>query len=445
VDTGRGGNDDDYEKTRQSVLKKVKRFEMDESKIRSLIRDIISEVTVGIPGYGMTGKEFEDRVHVPAVYDGRTGKVKPDEANFVAQKLKQMNPERVVAYSRGAPVYNNAVMDPEMAGMDPAVTFMAPSSYRKWSNAPVRRAAPGSITIIGDKDKVVPYKQACRNAVEADTPMYVLPGFSHTGILHSRAQVTPDSFEVDANACLSDPLMPDWGPSVNASDEEMAAQKERVKVHIKHEALVRNLVRSILAESSVPSNFASSATHSAGWISPDGEYFFDANRRDHGEWAVYHVEKDPKLMATFLQELKKETDPLPPPPPRTPAEQAAYDAKSEMGKKMDDWRRQGGRKLEGKPIPPYKNMEELYFSDISSEVRSAALRTLLMHNWSKVINAYGLEVGEYPQRIAIDKWMDLGSSAGSNPDNMHIIFSKNKRFVEGDWFDIDQFAKRFGR
>jgi hypothetical protein len=213
----------------------------------------------------------------------------------------------------------------------------------------------------------------------------------------------------------------------------------------KNESLIRSVVRSILIESMAPSNFASSATHSAGWISPEGEYFFEPNRRDHGEWAAFQVEKDSNLMATFLKELKKETDPIPPPPPRTPTEQAAYDAKPEMGKKMDDWRRQGGRKLEGKTIPPYNDMSELYYSDIQSEVRSAALRTLLAHDWSKVINAYGLEVGEYPQRIAIDKWMDLGSSAGSNPDNMHIIFSKDKKWVEGDWFDIDQFAKRFAR
>jgi len=220
---------------------------------------------------------------------------------------------------------------------------------------------------------------------------------------------------------------------------------KKMKRFEKNESLVRKLVRSMLVESTVPSNFASSATHSAGWISPEGEYFFDPNRRDHGEWAAFQVEKDPKLMATFLEELKKETDPIPPPPPRTPAEQAVYDSKSEMGKKMDDWKRQGGRKLEGKPIPAYSNMEELYFSNISSEVRSAALRTLFIHNWTKVINAYGIEVGQYPMRAAIDRWMDLGSSAGSNPDNMHIIFSKNKTFVEGDWFDIDQFAKRFGR
>jgi hypothetical protein len=242
------------------------------------------------------------------------------------------------------------------------------------------------------------------------------------------------------------PKVVDTG-KVGGTRDEYQTTRQSVLKKVKRfdESLIRNLVRSMLTESAVPQNFASSATHSAGWISPGGEYFFDPNRRDHGEWAVFQVEKDPKLMAAFLEELKKETDPIPPPPPRTPAEQAIYDAKSEMGKKMDDWRRQGGRKLEGKPIPAYRDMGELYYSDIQSEVRSAALRTLLMHDWSKVINAYGLEVGEYPQRIAIDKWMELGSSAGSNPDNMHIIFSKNKKFVEGDWFDIDQFAKRFGR
>jgi hypothetical protein len=212
------------------------------------------------------------------------------------------------------------------------------------------------------------------------------------------------------------------------------------KVKRFNESLIRKLVRSMLAEAVAP-NFASSVTHSAGWISPEGEYFYDPQKRDHGEWAAFQVEKDPKLMATFLEVLKQETGPIPPPPPRTPAEQAVYDAKSEMGKRMDDWRRQGGRKLEGKTIPPYNNMSELYYSDIQSEVRSSALRALLMNGWGKVSNAYGIELWK-PSRSVIETWMNLGMESGSDPEMYHNIYNKQGSLAEGDWGQIERFMRR---
>ena len=205
--------------------------------------------------------------------------------------------------------------------------------------------------------------------------------------------------------------------------------------------LVRRLVREILlSESVAPPNFASSVTHSAGWINPTGEYFYDPNRRDHGEWAAFQAEKDPKLMATLLAELKKETDPIPPPPPRTPAEQAKYDAKSPTGKRMDDWQRQGGRSLSGKAIPPYKNMEELYYSSIQSEVRFSAQRALLMNGWGKVSNAYGLELWN-PSRSVLETWMNLGMEAGSDPEMYHAVYGNKKTFVGGGWSEIESFMR----
>ena len=209
----------------------------------------------------------------------------------------------------------------------------------------------------------------------------------------------------------------------------------------KNESLIRSVVRSILTESMAPSNFASSVTHSAGWISPEGEYLYDPNRRDHGEWAAFQVEKDPKLMATFLEVLKQETGPIPPPPPRTPAEQTEYDAKSPTGKKMDDWRRQGGRPLSGKAIPAYKDMGELYYSDIQSEVRFSAMRALLMNGWGKVSNAYGLELWN-PSRTVLETWMNLGMEAGSDPEMYHTVYGNKKTFVGGGWSEIENFMRR---
>lgn len=238
------------------------------------------------------------------------------------------------------------------------------------------------------------------------------------------------------------PRSVDTGRGGSDDDYEKTRQSvlKKMKRFDKNESLVRSLVRSMLTEALAP-NFASSVTHSAGWISPTGDYFYDPNKRDHGEWAAFQAEKDPKLMATFLEELKKDTDPLPPPPPRTPAEQAVYDAKSPMGKKMDDWKRQGGRPLEGKAIPPYKNMGELYYSDLQSEVRSAAQRALLTHGWGKVSNAYGIEVWK-PSRSVLETWMNLGMDAGSDPEVYHNVYDKNGSLAEGGWDQIERFMRR---
>ena len=229
----------------------------------------------------------------------------------------------------------------------------------------------------------------------------------------------------------------------SASDYETTRQAtlKKVKRFNKNESLVRSLVRGMLNESSPPSGFTSSTTHSVGWIDPGGAYHYDPNKRDHGEWAAFQIEKDPNLMSQFEDALKVECGPIPPPPPRTPEEQAIYDAKSDMGKKMDDWKRQGGRKLEGKPIPPYNSMGELYYSDIQSEVRSVAMRTLLRNGWGKVSNAYSMELWK-PTRTVVNAWLDLGMNAGSDPERYHNIFDNKKSLVEGDWQAIESFVKR---
>jgi hypothetical protein len=66
--------------------------------------------------------------------------------------------------------------------------------------------------------------------------------------MYSHGEVTPGSFEVDANSCASDPEMPDWGDAPQAPDDMFVAQQARIKQHIKHEAAVRRLVRNMLRE-----------------------------------------------------------------------------------------------------------------------------------------------------------------------------------------------------
>jgi len=210
--------------------------------------DVPKGGTWGIPGVAQTAASFRKRFGKPGLYNADGGKVKPWEAEKIAQRVAQVEPNEIIAYSRGGAMYNytKAAQPGALDGIP--VTYVAPSSYRRWTNpnAPVTPAAAGSKTLIGDGDKIVPYKQACRNAVEAGTPMYVLPGFSHTGIMYSKGEITPGAFEVDAQSCLDDPEMPDWRNASSAPPEQFIRQGEQIKKHIKHEAAIRSLVRGIL-------------------------------------------------------------------------------------------------------------------------------------------------------------------------------------------------------
>jgi len=204
----------------------------------------------GVTGMAQSPEQFRQRVGSPGLNQSLGGKIKPDEVQKLSQRIDQIQPDEIIAYSRGAPLYNSAVQ----AGMKwrpSSITYMAPSSYRNWANAAVPKAGSGKVT-TGDKDSVVPMKQAAKNAVDAGVPMYVLPGFSHVGIMYSQGDVTPGGFEVDPEGIVNDPEMPDWGRSGMAAGgkdgPDMIRQAERIKQHVKEERALRRLLNLILNE-----------------------------------------------------------------------------------------------------------------------------------------------------------------------------------------------------
>ena len=205
----------------------------------------------GIPGQGQSPNTFRTRFGKPGIYDASVvgnKKVEKGETEKVAVRSNQIKPDRLIAYSRGASVYNQTRRDEPDMPTDIPVTYLAPSSYRKWSDAPVPKAPPGSVTVIGDQDKVVPFKQACKNAVSAGTRMYVQPGYTHTGIMYSGGDIDQDAFEIDAQSCVNDDEMPDWGKAAaGGSNEDAEKQLDRIKQHIKAESLLRKVVKSYLA------------------------------------------------------------------------------------------------------------------------------------------------------------------------------------------------------
>lgn len=204
----------------------------------------------GVTGMSQTPEMFRQRVGSPGLNVSPGGKIKPKEVEKLVQRINQVQPDEIIAYSRGAALYNWAKS--QGAGKDAPVTFMAPSSYRNWGGGPVSSAAPGSKVTIGDEDALVPMKQAAKNAIAANAPMYVLPGFSHVGIMYSKGDVTPGGFEVDPEEIVQDPEMPDWGSSGTAeggkNGPEITKQKEQVKQHVKERRMVSELVKLLLAK-----------------------------------------------------------------------------------------------------------------------------------------------------------------------------------------------------
>ena len=202
--------------------------------------------TWGVPGQGQTTFAFRSRVGFPALYDAERGKVQKWETEKVAQRTKQVLPDRLIAFSRGAATYNQTIRDESDMPRNIPVTYLAPSSYRKWSNAPVPKAPSGSVTIIGDDDKIVPLKQACKNAVDANTKLYVQPGYSHNGIMYTRGEIDQDAFEIDAKSCVSDPKLPDWERDEKGSEEDHKKQQAEIKKHINNENMIRAYVKEFL-------------------------------------------------------------------------------------------------------------------------------------------------------------------------------------------------------
>ena len=194
---------------------------------------------------------------------------------------------------------------------------------------------------------------------------------------------------------------------------------------------VRGLVREILlSESVAPPSFASSVTHSAGWISPEGEYLYDPNRRDHGEWAAWEVSRNPQMMEELIKRLEEMAGPAPDFSKMSQEELFANFTELMMSANK--------KKLE---MPAGRSIEDLYYSSAQSEVRSIATKILLENGWAKVSNAYGIEVWK-PTRLILDTWMNLGMEAGSDPERYHNVFDSKKSIVEGDWAELEKFMRR---
>ena len=188
---------------------------------------------IGIHGAGMTNLDLMRTIGMvgPALH--MNGPVMQDEVvkvvDAINDAVEDPDPDNVVAYSRGAAVLAAAVATKQIHEMPP-VTLLAPAIYRGWGDAPTPRLPVGSFVMIGERDDKVSLKQAARIALEAQVPMYVVPGLSHTGILYTRAKPTEDSYLFDSAGYLRDRNAPDWGAAPQtASVQQLELQIQMAK------------------------------------------------------------------------------------------------------------------------------------------------------------------------------------------------------------------------
>jgi hypothetical protein len=214
--------------------------------LRSYVRRLLAEEPLGIHGAGMTEDELMSRLGFGGIDIEKSGQVTDDEADRIAKKIAEDEPERIYAYSRGAAAFNKAMLDDDMPSSVPPVTYVAPAALRGWTDAAVPDLPADSVTIIGDRDTAVPIKQACDVAKQAGTPLFVHPEKSHAGVLYTKGS-TDGAYALDVDACLADDDLPDWGTGAHASSEELQAQTRR-SGELAHEAVLRAFVRGLLLE-----------------------------------------------------------------------------------------------------------------------------------------------------------------------------------------------------
>ena len=210
------------------------------------------------------------------------------------------------------------------------------------------------------------------------------------------------------------------------------------------ESVLRRIIREEtqrLAESALPLTFAKEVSHSMGWISPSGEYHYDASLADHGDWALQFVKGDPVLAPQLEVAIRSIIE-----PPGLDAKEAAEflelkqresDNRNHIaGEKPWTWKAMQRiaslrEKRVGKSLDPYQDVQKVYL------IKVAAKGVLLDAGWGKVSNAYTLEI-RGQARAVVEKWMELADTPNHNPEAEHRIFGKGEKVVfRGSYWDIN--------
>ncbi len=140
--------------------------------------------------------------------------------------LNEETPNTLIAYSRGGAILLQALA---MGAKKPDTVYLvAPAWNRQWPTVSLTGSEiSGNGAIIhGGSDNIVPLKHSVMLAKESGMPLYVFPGLNHVNILKNKDNPTSGIQLKDFKTALD--VLPDWGKTGKATDEELKIQEEFV-------------------------------------------------------------------------------------------------------------------------------------------------------------------------------------------------------------------------
>lgn len=140
--------------------------------------------------------------------------------------LNEENLKTLIAYSRGGAVLLQAL---SMGAKKPSTVYLvAPAWNRQWPTVSLSGSEiSGNGAIIhGGSDNIVPLQHSVLLAKNSGMPLYIFPGLNHINILKNKDNPTSGIQIKDLNAALD--ILPDWGKSGKATDEQLKIQEEFV-------------------------------------------------------------------------------------------------------------------------------------------------------------------------------------------------------------------------
>ena len=209
------------------------------------LSDILKEIEIdkaAFHGFGMKPKDMridtcnvewtnpDQETGCPAFSD--SSKISKDDIEKAILYLNEENPKTLIAYSRGGAILLQAL---SMGAKKPDTVYLvAPAWKRKWPTVTLTGSEiSGNGAIIhGGSDNIVPLKHSVILAKESGMPLYVFPGANHVNILKNKDNPTSGKWMKDVMSAKAFHIMavlPDWGSTDRASDDELTMQEDFVK------------------------------------------------------------------------------------------------------------------------------------------------------------------------------------------------------------------------
>lgn len=154
-------------------------------------------------------------------------KVTDDDIQKAITYLNEENLSTLIAYSRGGAILLQAL---SMGAKRPSTVYLvAPAWNRQWPTVSLSGSeVSGTGAIIhGGSDNIVPLQHSVLLAKNSGMSLYIFPGLNHINILKNKDNPTSGIQLKDFSKALE--ILPDWGKSGKATDEQLKIQEDFVK------------------------------------------------------------------------------------------------------------------------------------------------------------------------------------------------------------------------